>query len=34
MTPGGDVPYGLAICFGALVAFPESTIAQHAIAAF
>jgi prepilin peptidase CpaA len=33
MTPGGDVPYGLSICFGALIAFPESTIAQHAIAA-
>jgi prepilin peptidase CpaA len=22
MTPGGDVPYGLAICFGALMAYP------------
>lgn len=27
MTPGGDVPYGLAICFGALVAYPGSVIA-------
>ena len=26
MTPGGDVPYGLAICFGALMAFPASAI--------
>jgi len=34
MTPGGDVPYGLAICFGALMAFPESLIAQHALSAF
>lgn len=27
MTPGGDVPYGLAICFGALMAYPGSLIA-------
>ena len=31
MAPGGDVPYGLAICFGALVAFPQSLIAHAAI---
>lgn len=30
MTPGGDVPYGLAICFGALIAYPGSTIATLA----
>lgn len=34
MTPGADVPYGLAICFGALVAFPESPIALAAARAF
>ena len=28
LTPGGDVPYGLAICFGALMAYPASPIAQ------
>ncbi len=28
LTPGGDVPYGLAICFGALMAYPGSPIAQ------
>jgi prepilin peptidase CpaA len=28
LTPGGDVPYGLAICFGALMAYPASPIVQ------
>jgi len=28
LTPGGDVPYGLAVCFGALIAYPASPIAQ------
>jgi len=28
LTPGGDVPYGLAICFGALIAYPGSPITQ------
>ena len=27
MSVGGDVPYGLAICAGALIAFPQSQIA-------
>lgn len=31
LTPGGDVPYGLAICFGALMAYPASPIAQAAL---
>jgi len=31
MTPGGDVPYGLAICLGALIAFPSSLIAHVAL---
>ncbi len=26
MTPGGDVPYGLAIAAGALIAFPQSLL--------
>ncbi len=34
MTPGENVPYGLAICFGALVAFPQSVIAQAALLPF
>jgi len=33
LTPGGDVPYGLAICFGALMAFPSSPIAHAALGA-
>lgn len=28
MTPGGDVPYGIAIALGALVTFPESPVMQ------
>jgi prepilin peptidase CpaA len=28
MTPGGDVPYGVAIALGALVTFPESPVIQ------
>ncbi len=31
MQPGADVPYGVAICFGALVAFPYSLIAHAAL---
>jgi prepilin peptidase CpaA len=31
LTPGADVPYGLAICFGALAAFPSSPIAHAAL---
>jgi prepilin peptidase CpaA len=27
-TPGGDVPYGVAICAGALAAFPDSLLAM------
>lgn len=34
MTPGGDVPYGLAICVGALAAFPDSLIAHAAALPF
>jgi len=30
LTPGGDVPYGVAIAFGALAAFPESALV-HAL---
>jgi prepilin peptidase CpaA len=30
LTPGGDVPYGLAICVGALMAYPASPIVQAA----
>lgn len=26
MTPGADVPYGLAICLGALIAFPQGPL--------
>lgn len=32
MTPGGDVPYGLAIAAGALIAFPQ-TLMMHGSAA-
>jgi prepilin peptidase CpaA len=28
LKPGGDVPYGLAICVGALFAFPESPLVK------
>jgi len=28
MTPGGDVPYGIAIALGALATFPESPVIQ------
>ncbi len=28
LTPGGDVPYGAAIAFGALMAFPDSLLAR------
>lgn len=28
MTPGGDVPYGIAIALGALATFPESPVMQ------
>ena len=31
LQPGGDVPYGLAICFGALAAYPASPIVQAAL---
>ena len=31
LQPGGDVPYGLAICFGALVAYPTSPMVQAAL---
>ena len=30
MTPGGDVPYGLAIAAGALIAFPQSLMMHGA----
>jgi prepilin peptidase CpaA len=30
LQPGEDVPYGVAIAFGALAAFPESAIAYAA----
>jgi len=30
LSPGGDIPYGIAICVGALCAFPESPV-MHAL---
>ena len=30
LSPGGDIPYGIAICVGALCAFPDSPV-MHAI---
>lgn len=33
-TPGESVPYGIAIAFGALAAFPQAPIAQRALLAF
>lgn len=30
LTPGGPLPYGVAICVGALAAYPASTIGQAA----
>ena len=30
LSPGGDIPYGIAICVGALCAFPDSPV-MHAV---